>query len=620
MAAPARLKDHWREQRMFLFRSVAAGILMTALILFVIARLVDLQILQFEHYVDLSKGNRVRIEPLPPTRGLIFDRNGAVLAENLPSYQLEMIPEQVPDVATALDELLELGLIREDDLERIEQDIARQPRFRPTALSYRLSEEAVARFAVHRQRFQGVDIQARLIRHYPHGPVAVHALGYVGSISQRDLEVLNGENYAGTTHVGKIGVEKAREDALHGSVGYRQVLVNAQGRGLEELERDQPQPGEDAILALDLSLQMDAEAALGGRRGSIVAIDPANGHVLALVSQPGYDPNLFSVGISTKDYRRLQEDPDIPLFNRALRGLYPPGSTIKPMIGLAGLQYGTTEPWERTFCLGHFSLPGSSHRFRDWKKTGHGHVNLKEAVAQSCDVYFYELALKLGIDNLHDFLAGFGLGARTGIDVPAEKGGTLPSREWKRSRFSRREDQVWYPGETLITGIGQGYLQTTPLQLAHATAIVAARGQRFRPMLIAGIRDTVTGEDVIFEPEALPPVRLIDENLWQEAIDTMVAVVHGPTGTARRIGEDAPYQIAGKTGTAQVVSIAQDAEYDEDELEERQKDHALFVAFAPAEAPRIAVAVIVENGGSGSGVAAPIARAVLDSYLLGSGQ
>jgi penicillin-binding protein 2 len=450
--------------------------------------------------------------------------------------------------------------------------------------------------------------------------VAVHALGYVGSISQRDLEVLNGENYAGTTHVGKIGVEKAREDTLHGSVGYRQVLVNAQGRGLEELERDQPQPGEDAILALDLSLQMDAEAALGGRRGSIVAIDPANGHVLALVSQPGYDPNLFSVGISTKDYRRLQEDPDIPLFNRALRGLYPPGSTIKPMIGLAGLQYGTTEPWERTFCLGHFSLPGSSHRFRDWKKTGHGHVNLKEAVAQSCDVYFYELALKLGIDNLHDFLAGFGLGARTGIDVPAEKGGTLPSREWKRSRFSRREDQVWYPGETLITGIGQGYLQTTPLQLAHATAIVAARGQRFRPMLIAGIRDTVTGEDVIFEPEALPPVRLIDENLWQEAIDTMVAVVHGPTGTARRIGEDAPYQIAGKTGTAQVVSIAQDAEYDEEELEERQKDHALFVAFAPAEAPRIAVAVIVENGGSGSGVAAPIARAVLDSYLLGSGQ
>ena len=512
------------------------------------------------------------------------------------------------------------GLIREDDLERIEQDIARQPRFRPTALSYRLSEEAVARFAVHRQRFQGVDIQARLIRHYPHGPVAVHALGYVGSISQHDLEVLDGENYAGTTHVGKIGVEKAREDALHGSVGFRQILVNAQGRGLEELERDRPQPGEDVILALDLRLQMDAEAALGGRRGSIVAIDPANGHVLALVSQPGYDPNLFSVGISTKDYRRLQEDPDIPLFNRALRGLYPPGSTIKPMIGLAGLQYGTMEPWERTFCLGHFSLPGSSHRFRDWKKTGHGHVNLKEAVAQSCDVYFYELALKLGIDNLHDFLAGFGLGARTGIDVPSEKGGTLPSREWKRSRFSRREDQVWYPGETLITGIGQGYLQTTPLQLAHATAIVAARGQRFRPMLITGVRDTVTSEDVMFEPEALPPVRLIDENLWQEVIDTMVAVVHGPTGTARRIGENAPYTIAGKTGTAQVISIAQDAEYDEKELEERQKDHALFVAFAPAEAPRIAVAVIVENGGSGSGVAAPVARAVLDSYLLGSGQ
>jgi penicillin-binding protein 2 len=616
MATPARLKDHWREQRMFLFRSIAAGVLMTALVLFVIARLVDLQILQFEHYADLSHGNRVRIEPLPPTRGLIYDRNGEVLAENLPSYQLEMIAEQVPDVAAALEELVSLGLVREDDLERIREDMARQPRFRPTALSYRLSEEEVARFAVHRQRFPGVDIQARLIRHYPHGSVAVHALGYVGSISERDLQVLDGERYAGTTHVGKIGVEKAREDTLQGQVGYRQVLVNAQGRGLQELERDRPQPGQDAILALDLGLQMDAEAALAGRRGSIVAIDPNNGQVLALVSQPGYDPNYFSTGISTAQYRALQEDPDIPLFNRALRGLYPPGSTIKPIMGLAGLHYGTTQPWQRTYCLGHYSLPGSTHRFRDWKKSGHGHVNLREAVAQSCDVYFYELALKLGIDNIHDFLAGFGLGARTGIDVPAEKGGTLPSRDWKRSRFSRREDQSWYPGETLITGIGQGYLQTTPLQLAHATAVVAARGARYRPMLIAGVRDPVSGETLMFDPEPLPPVRLVDESLWEQAVDSMVAVVHGPTGTARKIGADAPYTIAGKTGTAQVISIAQDAEYDEAELEERQKDHALFVAFAPAEAPRIAVAVIVENGGSGSGVAAPIARAVMDSYLL----
>jgi len=501
-------------------------------------------------------------------------------------------------------------------MERIRGDLARQSSFRPTALSYRLSEEAVARFAVNRQRFPGVDIQARLIRHYPHGSVAVHALGYVGSLSERDLQTLSAESYAGTTHVGKIGVEKAREDLLHGEVGYRQVLVNAQGRGLQELERDRPKPGGDAVLALDLQLQMDAEQALAGRRGAIVAIEPFSGHVLALVSQPGYDPNKFSVGISTADYRGLQENPDIPLFNRALRGLYPPGSTIKPMIGLAGLHYGVTEPWQRTFCLGHYSLPGSSHKFRDWKRGGHGHVDLEQAVAQSCDVYFYELAHKLGIDNIHDFMAGFGLGSRTGIDIPAEKGGTLPSRDWKRARFPRREDKVWYPGETVITGIGQGYLQTTPLQLAHATAIVAARGERFRPMLIAGTRDPETGETVYFDPEPMPPVRLLDERLWDEAIDAMVAVVHGPTGTARRIGEDAPYRIAGKTGTAQVITIAQDEKYDESELEERQKDHALFIAFAPAEAPRIAVAVIVENGGSGSGVAAPVARAVLDSYLL----
>jgi len=616
VAAQARLKEHWREQRMFLYRALAAGVIMTALILFVIARLVDLQVLQFEHFKDLSRGNRVRIEPLPPTRGLIYDRNGAILAENLPSYQLEMIPEQVPDVDAALAELMELGLIREDDMERIRGDLARQSSFRPTALSYRLSEEAVARFAVNRQRFPGVDIQARLIRHYPHGSVAVHALGYVGSLSERDLQTLSAESYAGTTHVGKIGVEKAREDLLHGEVGYRQVLVNAQGRGLQELERDRPKPGGDAVLALDLQLQMDAEQALAGRRGAIVAIEPFSGHVLALVSQPGYDPNKFSVGISTADYRGLQENPDIPLFNRALRGLYPPGSTIKPMIGLAGLHYGVMEPWQRTFCLGHYSLPGSSHKFRDWKRGGHGHVDLEQAVAQSCDVYFYELAHKLGIDNIHDFMAGFGLGSRTGIDIPAEKGGTLPSRDWKRARFPRREDKVWYPGETVITGIGQGYLQTTPLQLAHATAIVAARGERFRPMLIAGTRDPETGETVYFDPEPMPPVRLLDERLWDEAIDAMVAVVHGPTGTARRIGEDAPYRIAGKTGTAQVITIAQDEKYDESELEERQKDHALFIAFAPAEAPRIAVAVIVENGGSGSGVAAPVARAVLDSYLL----
>lgn len=611
-----RLKDHWREQRLFLARVLASGAIVVGLTLFVMVRLVDLQVLRFEHFSELSRGNRVRIEPLPPTRGLIYDRNGIVLAENLPSYQLEMIPEQVDDIDASLEALVGLGLLQADDLERVRTDIRRQPNFRPVALRYRLSEEEVARFAVRRQQFPGVEIQARLIRHYPYGSVAVHALGYVGSVSQADLQRLEPGDYAGTTHTGKIGVEFAQEDALHGSVGYRQVLVNAQGRILQELERTSPSPGSDVYLTLDLELQLAAEAALAGRRGSIVAIDPRNGHVLALVSQPGYDANLFSAGISTREYRGLQEDPDIPLFNRALRGLYPPGSTIKPVLGLAGLHYGAVAPWQRVYCLGYYTLPGSSHRFRDWKRGGHGPMNLHDAVAQSCDVYFYELALKLGIDNMHDFLDGFGLGHRSGIDVPAEKAGTLPSREWKRNNFRRREDQVWFPGETLITGIGQGFLQTTPLQLAQMTAFIAGRGQAFRPTLVAAVSDPAGSDMLEFEPEALTPVEVSDPALWDAAIESMVEVMHGPRGTARAAGADAPYRIAGKTGTAQVVNIAQDEKYDAEELDERLRDHALFIAFAPAEDPRIAVSVLVENGGSGSGTAAPLAREVLDNYLL----
>ncbi|MGI9263676.1 MAG: penicillin-binding protein 2, partial [Gammaproteobacteria bacterium] len=427
---------------------------------------------------------------------------------------------------------------------------------------------------------------------------------------------LDADNYAGTTHTGKIGVEKARESILHGNVGFRQVLVNAQGRTLKELERESPTPGSNVTLSLDLELQLAAEAALAGRRGSVVAIDPNNGRILALVSQPGYDPNLFSVGISTEEYRDLREDRDIPLFNRALRGLYPPGSTIKPLMGLAGLQLAAIEPWQRVYCLGYYTLPGHSHQYRDWKKEGHGLVDLRESVAQSCDVYFYELALKLGIDNMHEFLAGFGLGQLTGVDIPAEKAGTLPSRDWKRSRFERREDQAWYPGETIITGIGQGYLQTTPLQLANATAAVAARGTRYQPTIISSVTDPQSGETTQLEPIALPPIEVSNEAFWDEIVGSMTAVMLPPMGTARRSAEGAPYQIAGKTGTAQVVNIAQGEEYDEDEVDERHRHHALFIAFAPAEAPTISVAVIVENGGSGSGTAAPVARAVLDNYLL----
>ncbi|UCC13625.1 MAG: penicillin-binding protein 2, partial [Gammaproteobacteria bacterium] len=578
------------------------------------------QVIHHEHFSDLSQGNRVRIEALPPTRGLIRDRNGVLLAENLPSYQLEMIPEQVADIEATLAKLADMGLVREEDRDRIDQELRRHPRFRPTALRYRMTEEEVARFAVARQHFPGIDVQARLIRNYPYGAVAVHALGYVGAVSQADLERLDAADYAGTTHTGKIGVERAEEASLHGSVGHRQVLVNAEGRILQELERSRPYPGRDITLTLDLQLQLASESALADRRGAIVAIDPANGHVLSLVSQPGYDPNLFSIGISTSDYQALRDDPDVPLFNRALRGVYPPGSTIKPVVGLAGLHYGAVAPWQRVYCLGYYTLPGHSHRYRDWKKEGHGPVDLNGAVAQSCDVYFYDLAVKLGIDNLQGFLGTFGIGTRTGIDIPSEKAGTLPSREWKRARFARREDQAWYPGETVITGIGQGYLEVTPLQLAQMTASIAARGLRFRPMIVAARTDPATGETETLASEALPTIEVADDSYWDLVVQDMTDVVHGERGTARRIGLDAPYRIAGKTGTAQVFTIAQGEEYEEDDVDERLRHHALFIAFAPAEAPRIALAVIVENGGSGSGAAAPVARLVLDNYLLRSDQ
>jgi penicillin-binding protein 2 len=458
-----RLKDHWREQRMFLGRVIAAGVIITLLAGLVVYRLVDLQVVHFEHFSRLSQGNRVRLEAVPPVRGLLYDRQGRPLAENQPVYQLELIPEQVKDIDATLEGLLELGLVRAEDLPRIRNQVRSQRRFEPTILRARLTEEEAARFAVSRPRFTGVDIQARLARQYPRGAAASHAIGYVGAISEADLQRLDTANYAGTAQTGKSGAERAWEHLLHGTTGFRQLLVNAQGRTLQELERNDAMPGRNVYLTLDLELQALAEGLLADRRGAIVALDPRNGHVLALASMPAFDPNLFSMGISATRYRELQEDRDQPLFNRALRGQYPPGSTIKPMLGLAGLHYDAATPRDTVYCPGWFSLPNHSHRYRDWKREGHGSVDLEEAVAQSCDVYFYRLAVTLGIDRMHDFLALFGLGSKTGIDIPGEQPGLLPSRDWKRSAFRRPQDQAWFPGETVITGIGQGYMLATPL-------------------------------------------------------------------------------------------------------------------------------------------------------------
>jgi penicillin-binding protein 2 len=620
-----RIKDLFREQRIFEIRSLVAAAVVVGLMLVVAGRLFWLQVIHHDHYASLSQGNRVRIEPLPPDRGLLLDRHGRVIAENTPAYQITLTREQVPDLPGTIARLAGIGLIEADEQDRIERQLRSRPAFEAVPIRLRLTDEEVARFAVHRHELPGVELATRVARHYPYGPVGVHAIGYVGSISEDDLKRIDRQEYFGTAAIGKIGLERTYEDRLHGLGGFREVLVNAKGRSVAtlggvvpDLRSRAPRAGEDLELALDIELTRVAEEALGTYRGAVVALDPWNGDVLALASTPTYDPNLFARGISSADYRALTGDPDQPLYNRALRGTYPPGSTIKPLMALAGLETRLIRPEDRIFCPGAFSLPGSRHRFRDWKREGHGTVDMRDAVATSCDVYFYRLANTMGIQRIHDFMAKIGFGSATGIDVEGERPGIMPSPAWKKQSFRQREAQVWFPGETVIVGIGQGYWTATPLQLAHATAVLATRGPHFAPRLVRGLRDPGTGESTPVPPRPLPSVQLDNPANWEVIVDAMVAVTSGPRGTATRAARGAGYTIAGKTGTAQVFSLGQNEKYNEKEIAERLRDHALFVAFAPAEEPKIVVAVVVENGGSGSGTAAPIARTVFDAYLSGA--
>ncbi len=618
------IKDHHSERRLFIGRVVISAIISVLLLGFVIARLVQLQIVDHELFAEKSQGNRVRIEAVPPIRGLIFDRKGRVIAQNEPAYQLELIPEQVDDIDDTLTRLAELDLIDANEIEVYKELSRSGPRFKPVTLRFRLKEEEIANFAIQRPRFPGVDFKPRLVRHYPDGEAVAHAIGYVGALSSSDLQRLDAARYAGTSHTGKTGVESSFESVLHGDAGYRHLITNARGRQvpsdsselLDTLPVDQgPGPGANVYLSLDLDLQRLATRALEGRRGAVVALDPWTGEILALVSAPSFDPNLFAVGMTTAQYAEMQGNPDRPLFNRAVRGAYPPGSTIKPMLSLAALETGATNLTRKTVCIGYFMLPDTTHRYRDWKPEGHGPVDLHDAIAQSCDVYFYEISRDIGIDNMHDYLSRFGLGSQTGIDVGGEHNGLVPSRDWKRASFRNRDDQRWYHGETVIASIGQGYMLATPLQLAVATGALATRGVRYRPHIVAAVEDALTGERSMIRPERQSDVEISNEFYWDNVIQAMHDVMQGPRGTARAVGMGAPYEMAGKSGTAQVVSIAQDEEYDEEELEERQRDHALFIAFAPLDNPRIAVAVIVENGSSGSGVAAPIAKSIMDEYL-----
>jgi penicillin-binding protein 2 len=582
------------------------------LLLVLLSRLLYLQVVEHEHFTTLSEDNRVKLQPIPPNRGLIFDRNGLLLAENLPSYRLEITPEQVDDMSATLNALAEVIEIRDSDRSRFEKLLLRKPRFEAIPLLFHLSDEDVARFSVNRHRFPGVDITAGLARHYPQGNLAVHALGYVGRIDDRALKELDTSNYRGTTHVGKIGIEKTYESLLHGTVGLQQVETTAQGRVLRVLNRKPPVSGRNLYLTLDSRVQAAAEQAFADFSGAAIAIDPNNGDILAFVSLPTYDPNPFVNGIDFDAYAALRDDDKEPLFNRGLRGQYPPGSTVKPFMGLAGLEQGVTSNHSSTYCPGFYMLPGNSRKYRDWKRTGHGTVDLNKSIVQSCDVYFYDLALSLGINRMHDYLSHFGFGRATGIDIVGELSGLLPSKAWKR----QRRDQPWFPGETIITGIGQGFFLVTPVQLAVATAALANGGRILQPNIVLAEQDANSDDLLPHQPRLIETVTINNQNHWHAVIKAMTDVVHSERGTARRIGTDSTYRIAGKTGTAQVFGLKQEEKYDAEAIEEKLRDHALFIAFAPAETPTIAVAVIVENGGSGGAVASPIARAILDAYLL----
>ncbi|RBA56906.1 penicillin-binding protein 2 [Stutzerimonas zhaodongensis] len=608
MSKSIPLQDHEKDARLVRQRVIVGGVLVLLLIGALIARLYYLQVVQYEHHSTLSESNRVHVQPIPPNRGLIFDRTGKLIADNRPSFSLTVTRERAEDWRKTLDTVVEVLELSSEERALFEKRVlqGRRP-FEPVPIMYELSEEQIARIAVDQFRLPGVEVAAQLVRHYPQGKHFAHSVGYVGRINEAEVKQLDPVNYSGTHHIGKTGIERFYEDVLHGQVGYEEVETNARGRVLRVLKRTDPIPGKDITLTLDLELQEAAEAALAGRRGAIVALQPSTGEVLAMVSQPSFDPNLFVTGISFKAYGELRDSIDQPLFNRVLRGLYPPGSTIKPMMAVAGLDTGVVTENSRVFDPGFFQLPNVKHKYRNWNRGGDGWVDLETAIMRSNDTYFYDLAHKMGIDRMHDYMSRFGLGQRVALDMFEETAGLMPSRDWKRGRYR----QAWYPGETVILGIGQGYMQTTPLQLAQATALMATHGKWIRPHLAKSIE----GEMPV-DPEPMPDIQLRDPSYWDASINGMVKVLHGVRGTAKKVGDTAAYLIAGKSGTAQVVAIKQGEKYDSGKLAERHRDHALFVAFAPVHDPQIAVAVMVENGESGSGVAAPVAKQIMDAWLL----
>jgi len=612
----SEIRNSERELQQFQLRVGIAGVAVLIAFALLGARFLYLQLVQHDIYQAKAEDNRISVVPVTPNRGLIVDRNGVVIARNYSGYTLEIFPKRVRNMERLIDQLAELVDIQPRDRFRFRKLLAETRNAESLPIRNRMSDEEVARFAVNRYRFEGVEIKARLFRQYPFGDVGSHVLGYMGRVTTTDQQRFDEEgtsaNYRGTDFVGKAGVEATYEAELHGTTGFEQVEIDAAGRGIRSLSRTPSQPGNDVTLTLDMRLQQVAELALGDRRGAVVAVDPNSGGILALVSKPGFDPNLFVDGIDPQYWAELNTNEDHPLNNRAISGLYPPGSTIKPFLALAALETGKRKPSSAIFDPGFFDFGG--RRFRDDKKGGHGTVDLYKSIVESCDTYYYHLSNDLGIEAIARFLGPFGFGSRTGIDLAGESVGVLPSPEWKMRRFKQPAQQKWFAGETISIGIGQGYHSYTPIQLAQATAMIASGGTLYRPRLIAHIDNPRTGERREISAEVLRNVALKPEN-----VDFIKRAMAGVTreGTGARAFAKVEYTVGGKTGTAQVIAMKQGEKYEEHKVAERHRDHSLFIAFAPLDSPRIAMAVVVENGGFGARAAAPLARTVLDYFMLG---
>jgi penicillin-binding protein 2 len=612
----AEIKNTRRELYYFQVRIGVAGAVVLVVFAILFSRFFYLQVIEHSYYDTKAEDNRISIVPIQPNRGVILDRNGVVLARNYSAYTLEITPSKVDDLDGTISDLAAIVDIQPKDRRRFQRMLEESKSLDSLPIRTRLTDEEAAKVAVQRYRFPGVEIKARLFRQYPLGEVASHLIGYISRINDRELERIESEdltaNYRGADYIGKTGIEQSYERELHGTTGFEQVETDAAGRGVRTLSRTAPVSGNNLTLTLDVRLQEVAEAAFGENRGALVAIEPSTGGVLAFVSKPGFDPNLFIDGIDAASWDALNNSPDLPLNNRALAGLYPPGSTFKPYMALAALELRKRTPSQTIFDPGYFIF--GSNRFRDDKAGGHGHVDMYKSLVESCDTYYYNLANDLGIDNIARFMGQFGFGARTGIDIEGEATGVLPSPEWKMRRFRIPEQQKWYAGETISVGIGQGYNAYTPLQLAQAVAMLANDGVMVRPHTVGYVENTRTQERSYIGPQPVKTLALKPQNL--EVIRRALVGVN-KEGTGARAFAGAKYSSAGKTGTAQVVALKQGEKYDESTVTERLRDHALFIAYAPAENPTIALAVVVENAGFGARAAAPLARQVLDFYLLG---